>query len=85
MDLQEDVAVSKVVIYNRKDCGPCKQRLSAALVSLLNMYDKKIKLYILRNMFEKSKVELLISNFTPLARKIKFSWILLQSTSVLLS
>ena len=39
VDLQGDVAVSKDVIYNRKDCGPCKQRLSAALVSLLRESD----------------------------------------------
>ena len=43
VDLQEDVAVSKVVVYNRQDC--CQKRLTNAIVSLLDDNDNVIGAY----------------------------------------
>ena len=61
VDLGQDVAVSKVVIYNRIDC--CRERLSNSKVSLLNYQGTILKSYTIVDATGIDMFSLLISKF----------------------
>ena len=61
VDLGQDVAVSKVVIYNRIDC--CPERLSNSMVSLLNYQGTILKSYTIVDATGIDMFSLFISQF----------------------
>jgi glutaredoxin len=63
VNFEEDVAVQKVIIYNRRDCPDCEKRLSYAAVSLLDANNKTIGVYHLPDMNNVLSKTILISEF----------------------
>ena len=63
MDLQSEISLRTVRIYNREDC--CKDRLSDTTVSLLNESDNVVGTFRIGNVSNKDMIEINISDFIP--------------------
>jgi hypothetical protein len=62
--LEQDVALKKIVIYQRNDCGDvCRARLSNAVVSLLDANNNVLGSYTLGDVSKAHKIDLELSDF----------------------
>ena len=63
VDLNENVRISKIAIWNRSDCCGCRERLSNAKVLLLDAFRNPVLSIDTGDASEKDKVELNVTDF----------------------
>ena len=61
MDLQSEISLKEVIIYNRVDC--CKERLSNTTVSLFDESDSVVGTFRIADASDKDKIVVDLSSF----------------------